>query len=251
MASMIRIKKLTIAVEKKILVRDASFVLEHGKSYGLMGCNGSGKSTIAATLMAYPRYEVVQGAIEWVQENGTVDVTKLSVYERARLGMFLIMQYPVEIPGVSLATVTREAFRTLHPTKTMEEYHERVEEALTLLSFNRSFLERSVNEGLSGGEKKISELFQMLVLQPTFIIVDEIDSGLDAEALKRVIRAFHWYKEKHPHALFLIISHYPEFMKKVGMDQFFVMKEGTVVSDALLCVQKEVEKRQDTGSMHV
>src|SRR5579862_66136 len=174
------IQNLTISLNDRVIVHKLSLVVEPGSLHVLMGPNGSGKSTLAAALMGHPRYAITGGSITI---NGA-DITALSPDKRARLGIFLAFQHPYELPGVSVFSLLKEA----HQARTgalidVQEFQKLVHEALDAVGLDRSFAGRSVNDGFSGGEKKKLETVQMLILQPELIILDEIDSGLDSDAL--------------------------------------------------------------------
>lgn len=237
------INNFSVSVDDKLIVKSFSASFESGSTYVLMGPNGSGKSTFVSALMLHPRYKVSVDLILFNKQ----DISNLPVHERARLGIYLIMQHPIEVPGVSLATLTRESFRALCPTLSLEEYQQRVDHALFLLALPKTFLERSVNEGCSGGEKKLIELFQMLVVRPSFVILDELDSGLDADALHRATHALQWYKKTFPQTIFLIISHYFNLIESLHPDYVFVMNKGIVADQGSAVPLLEKIKQQGYG----
>ncbi len=238
MVVMIKITAFSVSVDETLIINSINVSFNSGQTYVLMGPNGSGKSSFVSALMDHPRYCVTGGTVLWNEQ----DITNIPVHERARLGMYFIMQYPIEVPGVSLATLTREAMRSVHPTFSLQDYQQRVDHALELLQLPKTFLERSVNEGCSGGEKKLVELFQMLVIRPAFIIFDELDSGLDADALQHVVRALQWYKKTFPQTIFLIISHYFHLIESLSPDHVLVMHKGSIAVQGSLDIVASIRQ---------
>ena len=177
------IEDLHVQVGDKQILRGIDLTVEAGKIHALMGPNGSGKSTLAYALAGHPRYRVTGGKVTFKGE----DVLDLTPDERARLGMFLAMQYPVEVPGVSTSNFLRSAATAVRgEAPKLRTWVKEVREAMARLSVDPSFAERSVNEGFSGGEKKRHEILQLELLQPKIAILDETDSGLDVDALRVV-----------------------------------------------------------------
>ncbi|MFW5933737.1 MAG: Fe-S cluster assembly ATPase SufC, partial [Actinomycetota bacterium] len=196
-----------------------------GRTLALMGPNGSGKSTLAYAIAGHPAYEVTSGTITW---KGT-DLTELTPDERARLGVFLAMQYPVEVPGVSLTNFLRTAVNAVNDEDVpVREFMGRLREEMAALGVDDSFLQRSINEGFSGGEKKRFEILQAALLQPQLAVLDETDSGLDVDALKTVAEGVN--RLMGPDLGVLIITHYTRILRYIQPDEVHVMFEGRIVA---------------------
>ncbi len=222
---MLHLYNITVLIDQKKVVSDFSFKAEDGKTYFLMGPNGSGKSSLLYALAGNPLYHV-DGIIMLHNE----DITTLAPEKRAQKGLFLSMQYPQEIPGVTLRTLLKESWRFLYPEHSFELLYERIKSALEVVAFDEAFLDRGVNEGLSGGERKRSEIFQMLVLQPSVVLLDEIDSGLDSDALKIVTQALVWFRQQVPHSIMILVTHYGFSYQNFPVDSVVVIKNGTLVT---------------------
>ncbi len=221
--ALLEIKNLHASINGKEILKGVNLKLELGKVNALMGPNGSGKSTLASVLMAHPKYEVTQGKIFL---NGE-DITELPVNERARKGLFLSFQYPCEIPGVSISNF----IRTSMTAKTGEKmpllpFKKLLKEKMDLLKMDQKFLERYLNEGFSGGEKKRAEILQLLMLNPTLAILDETDSGLDIDALREVSTGVNAFMNKEK--CVLIITHYKRILEFVKPDKLFIMIDGKI-----------------------
>jgi len=223
---MLKISHLSVNhAEKKLLV-DLSLSIASGTIHACMGPNGSGKSSLAYTLMGHPRYQVVAGSIFF---NG-IDITSMSADKRARAGMFLSLQQPYEIPGVTLSTLLRESFHAVHGQDMVDVYIDRLTQALRLLKMDGNFLQRSVHEGFSGGEKKRCEMLQLLVLQPKLVILDEVDSGLDVDAFKLVVNALHAFRTLCPDSSVLLITHYQTMLTALVPDTVSLLQDGTIIA---------------------
>lgn len=222
---MLKIEQVTVSVDGKPIVRDISLSAEPGTLAVCMGPNGSGKSTLINGLAGHPFYEITSGT---VTINGT-DITQLSPDKRARSGLFLSMQNPVVLPGVMVGTFLKESFRAVNPDVPIEAFQTRVDVALELLQLENGFLSRAVNDGFSGGEKKKCEMLQLLVLQPKVALLDEIDSGLDVDALKAVGAALNWFIQNSPKSSLFIITHYQNILDYIVPDQVLVMVNGKLV----------------------
>jgi Fe-S cluster assembly ATP-binding protein len=190
-----------------------------------MGPNGSGKSTLAYAIAGHPAYEVTGGSITW---QGT-DVAELTPDERARLGVFLAMQYPVEVPGVSVTNFLRTALNAVSDEDVpVREFMQRLKAEMAELDVDQSFLQRSINEGFSGGEKKRFEILQMALLKPQLAVLDETDSGLDVDALKTVAEGVN--RLEGPDLGVLIITHYTRILNYIKPDEVHVMFEGRIAT---------------------
>jgi len=220
------IKDLHASVAGTEIIRGLSLEIEPGKVHAVMGPNGSGKSTLAKVLGGHPDYEVTGGEVLMDGE----DILSLEADERARKGLFIAFQYPMEIPGVSNANFLRTAVQARLPggeTLDATDYYARLYEKMDLLEINRSFTARSVNEGFSGGEKKRNEILQMAMLEPRYAILDETDSGLDIDALKIVAHGVNTLRG--PNLGILLITHYQRLLNFIVPDMVHVMVHGRIV----------------------
>ena len=220
------ITDLHATVEGIEIIRGLTLEIEPGKVHAVMGPNGSGKSTLAKVLGGHPDYEVTGGEVLMDGE----DILSLEADERARKGLFIAFQYPMEIPGVSNANFLRTAVQARLPegeTLDATDYYARLYEKMDLLEINRSFTARSVNEGFSGGEKKRNEILQMAMLEPRYAILDETDSGLDIDALKIVAHGVNTLRG--PNLGILLITHYQRLLNYIVPDVVHVMIKGRIV----------------------
>jgi len=210
------------------ILKGLNLDLAEGEVHAIMGPNGSGKSTLAKVLMGHPGYEVTGGTVTF---QGS-DVLELEPDERAQAGMFLAFQYPVEIPGVSIANFLRTALQARLEAKDkldLFDFQDLLLDRMELLDMDASFAERSVNDGFSGGEKKRNEILQMAVLTPTLAIMDETDSGLDIDALKIVASGVNKMHEENPAMTILLITHYQRLLNHIRPDHVHVMVDGRIV----------------------
>lgn len=220
---MLEIKDLHVSIEGKEILKGVNLVLETGKIHALMGPNGSGKSTLSHVLMGHPKYTITKGQIIF---NGE-DITSLKPHERARKGMFLSFQYPAEISGVTVSNFLRTTLNTLRDTRINPlEFRKLVAEKMDLLKMDKKFLSRYLNEGFSGGEKKRAEILQMLVFNPTLVLLDETDSGLDIDALKAVSEGINAFMNKDK--IVLIITHYKRILEYVKPHKLFILIDGKI-----------------------
>jgi len=222
---MLEIKNLTVktADSKKKILKNINLNLEKGKIYALMGKNGSGKTTLANVVMGNSKYGVSKGKILF---NGE-DITKISINERARRGIFLSFQFPTEIPGVTVSNFLRTSFNILSKSKiSFLDFQKKIKENLKLIDLDEGFLSRYLNEGFSGGERKKTEILQMLILNPRFVILDEIDSGLDNESLKKISEAIDNFIDKKK--CLLIITHHKKILDYLKIDDVFRMNNGNI-----------------------
>jgi Fe-S cluster assembly ATP-binding protein len=220
------IKELHASVAGNEIIRGLSLEIEPGKVHAIMGPNGSGKSTLAKVLGGHPDYEVTSGEVLMDGE----DILALDPDERARKGLFIAFQYPMEIPGVSNANFLRAAVQARLPEGEImdaTEYYERLYQKMDLLEIDRKFTARSVNEGFSGGEKKRNEILQMAMLEPRYAILDETDSGLDIDALKIVAHGVNTLRG--PNLAVLLITHYQRLLNFIVPDIVHVMVHGRIV----------------------
>ena len=216
-----------VAEDGSEILRGVDLEIGAGEIHAIMGPNGSGKSTLSKVLSGHPAYEVTDGSVTFKGE----DLLELEVDERARAGIFLAFQYPVEIPGVSIANFMRTALQAQNPGEEIDifDYQEQLLESMELLEMDRTFAERSVNDGFSGGEKKRNEILQMAMLKPTLAVLDETDSGLDIDALKVVSEGVNALHRNRPEAAFLLITHYQRILDYIKPDHVHVMVGGRIV----------------------
>ena len=224
----LEIKNLHVEVEtdqgKKEILKGVDLVINSGETHAIMGPNGSGKSTLAYSIAGHPRYEVTDGEILLDGEN----VLEMEPDERARVGLFLAMQYPVEVPGVSVSNFLRTAKTAIAgQAPALREWVGEVRGAMENLRIDSSFTERNVNEGFSGGEKKRHEILQLELLKPKFAVLDETDSGLDVDALKVVSEGVNRAKENTDLGV-LLITHYTRILNYIKPDFVHVFVNGKV-----------------------
>ncbi|MFH5185774.1 Fe-S cluster assembly ATPase SufC [Paenibacillus sp. TAB 01] len=217
---------LKATVEGKEILKGLSIKIKGGEVHAVMGPNGTGKSTLASTVMGHPKYEVTEGSITL---NGE-DVLEMAVDERARAGLFLAMQYPSEIAGVTNADFLRSAINARRGEGneiSLIKFIRQMEAKMKELEMNPEFMHRYLNEGFSGGEKKRNEILQMMMLEPSVVILDEIDSGLDIDALRIVATGVNAMRSEDRG--FLIITHYQRLLNYIKPDFVHVMMQGRIV----------------------
>ena len=228
--STLEIKDLHVSIETengpKEILKGVSLTVNTGETHAIMGPNGSGKSTLAYTLAGHPRYEITEGEVLLDGEN----ILEMSVDERARAGLFLAMQYPTEVPGVSMSNFMRTAVTAVRgEAPKLREWVKEVNEARENLKIDKSFSERSVNEGFSGGEKKRHEVLQLDLMRPKFAVMDETDSGLDVDALRVVSEGINRY-QRDTNGGILMITHYKRILEYVKPDVIHVFANGQIVT---------------------
>ncbi|MFB4318647.1 Fe-S cluster assembly ATPase SufC [Actinomadura sp. 21ATH] len=211
----------------KEILRGVDLTVKAGETHAIMGPNGSGKSTLAYAIAGHPKYEVTSGTVTLDGE----DVLEMSVDERARAGLFLAMQYPVEVPGVSVSNFLRSAVTAVRgEAPKLREFTKETKKAMDALSIDPSFAQRSLNEGFSGGEKKRHEILQLELLKPKVAVLDETDSGLDVDALKVVSEGVNRFGEGGETGV-LLITHYTRILRYVKPDFVHVFAGGRVVAE--------------------
>lgn len=225
---MLQIKNLHANVDGIEILKGINLEIKAGEVHAIMGPNGSGKSTLSKVIAGHPAYEVTQGEILFEGNN----IEELEADERARLGIFLAFQYPVEIPGVSNSMLMRQAYNAMrreHGEEEMDplEFDDYVHGKLDLVEMDPKFLDRSVNDGFSGGEKKRNEILQMAVLNPKLALLDETDSGLDIDALRIVSDGIN--KIKSADKGVLLVTHYQRILNYITPDYVHVLKSGRIV----------------------
>ena len=227
----LEIKNLHVSVEteagSKEILRGVDLTIRSGETHAIMGPNGSGKSTLAYSIAGHPKYQVTEGEILLDGEN----VLEMSPDERARAGLFLAMQYPVEIPGISVSNFLRTAKTAIDgEAPALRPWIKEVKEAMTNLRMDAAFSERNVNEGFSGGEKKRHEILQLELLKPAFAVLDETDSGLDVDALKIVSEGVNRAQTANNLGV-LLITHYTRILKYIKPDFVHVFVAGKVAEE--------------------
>ena len=221
----LHITNLHVRTEDREILKGVDLAIEKGEIHALMGPNGSGKSTLANTLLGHPAYEVTEGQIVFEGR----DITDAEPHERAKAGLFLAFQYPVAIPGVSVANFLRMAMNAKREQPiSVKEFREQLAEAVDLLDVDRSFTSRHLNDGFSGGEKKRAEILQMAMLAPDVAILDETDSGLDIDALRTVAEGVQRLHERQGLGA-LIITHYQRILHYIQPHFVHVMLDGRIV----------------------
>ena len=236
----LRIKDLHVSIEEKEILSGLNLTINTGEIHAVMGPNGTGKSTLAATLMGHPSFEVTSGEI-WLDD---LNVLEMEVDERARAGLFLAVQYPSEIAGVTNAGFIRAAINAQRPEDDkmgIRDFIEKLDEKMGMLDMPEEMAERYLNEGFSGGEKKRNEILQMMMIEPKIAILDEIDSGLDIDALEVVSKGINAMRSNDFGSL--IITHYQRLLNYVEPDFVHIMMGGRIVKSggAELAMQLEKE----------
>ncbi|MFD1673414.1 Fe-S cluster assembly ATPase SufC [Alicyclobacillus fodiniaquatilis] len=235
-----KIEDLHVSVEGKEILKGLNLQINGGEIHAVMGPNGTGKSTLASALMGHPHYEVTAGRVELDGE----DILEMATDERARAGLFLAMQYPSEVPGVSNANFMRQALNArLGEGNELPvlKFHRTLQEKMKKLNIDPVFAERYLNEGFSGGEKKRNEILQMSMLEPRIAILDEIDSGLDIDALKIVANGVN--EVKSDKIGFLVITHYQRLLNYIVPDYVHVMMQGRIVKSGDAKLAEELEAK--------
>jgi len=236
--STLEIRDLHVSVEGAAdeILKGVDLTIESGQTHAIMGPNGSGKSTLAYSVAGHPKYVVTRGSVLLDGE----DVLSMTVDERARAGLFLAMQYPVEVPGVSVSNFLRTAATAIRgEAPKLRTWVKEVNDSMTALGIDRAFAERSVNEGFSGGEKKRHEILQLGLLKPKFAILDETDSGLDIDALRIVSDGINRVRETGVGTL--LITHYTRILRYVKPDFVHVFVAGRIVEEGGPELAEELE----------
>lgn len=235
---MLEVKDLTVKVQDKIILDKFNLKINLNEIHTIMGVNGAGKSTICKVIMGDPNYEVVCGTITFNNEN----LLKLDTTSRARLGIYLVSQSPIEIEGVTTSEMLRTALGEKNGKQVdIFEFNKKIMNACEILKLDKSFIHRGINEGMSGGERKKCELLHLFILEPTFIILDELDSGLDIDSLKIVSKALNKYLETHDASL-LIITHHNSILEYLCPDYVHFLADGSIKKTGNYELAKEIEK---------
>lgn len=232
------IENLHVSIANTPIVKGVDLAIRAGEVHSLMGPNGSGKSTLAGAIMGHPKHIITHGRILLDSE----DITSLSPDKRAKKGLFLSLQYPPSISGVSIAQFLHAAVNAKRQQPMpLFDFEDLIKKTMAILDMDPSFTERSVNEGFSGGEKKRAEILQLMVLQPTFAILDETDSGLDVDALKIVAAGIS--QVRSPDRGFLIITHYSRILDYLTPDFVHIMEGGIITRSGGPELAREIDQK--------
>lgn len=234
MGNILEIKNLNSSIDNKSILSNINLEIKKGDFTILLGPNGAGKSSLTNVLMGNPQYET-KGKIIFEGK----DITKLSVDDRAKLGIFMSFQHPIEVSGVTLSNFLRTSYNSIKGTNlNITEFMKILNQKLDELEMDKKFRSRFLNFGFSGGEKKRCEILQMLVLEPKFIILDEIDSGLDVDSLKLIAKVIENYKTKD--VSILLITHHNKFLEYITPDKVIIMKKGEIVKQGDITLMEEI-----------
>jgi len=236
----LQIKNLKAGFKGLEIIKGLNLTIYPGEVHAIMGPNGSGKSTLSNILAGHESYDIMEGVVEFNGKN----LFELEPEERAGEGLFLAFQYPVELPGLGMSTFLKNAVNEIRAYRRQEpldtkSFLAKQKQIISDLEMDPDFLKRSVNEGFSGGEKKKCEVLQMMMLEPSFIIMDETDSGLDLDALKMVSRAINSFKNSE--RSFLIITHYSRLLEYIKPDFVHIMDDGKLIQSGTYELAKELE----------
>ncbi len=238
MSSVLEIKDLSVSVEETEILKKVSMSIGAGETHVLMGPNGAGKSTLGYTLMGNEKYNVTGGEILFKGE----DLLSMNVNERARAGVFLSFQNPLEVPGVTLSNFIRSAKEQREDTRVkLWDFRKELKAKMEILSMDESYIDRDLNVGFSGGEKKKSEILQLLMLKPQFAILDETDSGLDVDAVRTVSKGVEAFQKEQDGAL-LIITHSTRILESLHVDHTHVMVNGSIVAEGDASLVDEINE---------
>lgn len=237
---MFELKNFSVSVENGQIIKGIDLTIKDGETHVIMGPNGAGKSTLASSLLGHPNF-ITHGKILLDNE----DISLLETDARARKGMFLIFQYPEEIEGITVSNVIRKASSAIG-TKNLDldklvEQHKKLESDATALGLGKEFIKRELNVGFSGGEKKRMEMLQAMALNPKFMIIDEIDSGLDVDGLRIISSTIEQMKDGKRN--FLIITHYPRILKHLKVDYVHILVDGKIVKTGSSALAEEIEEK--------
>jgi len=238
----LEVRDLTASVAGVEILKGISLTVRAGEIHAIMGPNGSGKSTFSKVLAGHPDYEVTGGSITFMGQN----LLEMEAEDRAKAGLFLAFQYPIEIPGVSNASFLRLAYNSVAETRGWDEldpleFDDFIREKIQVVEMDPAFLERSVNEGFSGGEKKRNEILQMAVLQPSLGVLDEIDSGLDIDALRIVSQGVN--QISNDNNAMVMVTHYQRLLDYITPDFVHVVSDGQIIKTGGKELALELERR--------
>lgn len=236
--SMFVLRDISVSIESQPIVKNVTLQCKPGSVHALMGPNGSGKSTLAHAIMGNPENVITSGAITL----GDTNLGELSVFDRARAGVCMTFQQPPALEGVQVFTFLHESYKALHNSDIeFAEFFHKLETLMEQLGIDRSLLERSVNVGFSGGQKKMLELLQIVLFRPRVVVCDELDSGLDVDALQLVARGLLHVKQECPETIFILITHYQRILNYVVPDYVHVMRKGTLIKTGDSSLAEDIE----------
>ncbi len=236
---MLKINNLKVTTSDKVILNNFNLIINDGEIHAIMGQNGVGKSTLSRVIMGDANYKVINGEIIFNGDNLNV----LSTDERAKKGIFLAMQYPMEIEGVSNQDFLRTAIGSINNKRIgLYDFILKCEKGADELSMNKDLIHRSLNVGFSGGEKKKNEVLQIKLLTPNFIILDELDSGLDVDSLRIVGENIKKYKDEYPNTSIMIITHHPKILEYLNPDFVHIMSNGKIVKTGDYSLAFDIEK---------
>lgn len=243
---MLKIRNLKVEVEGKLIIDGLNLNVQKGTVHAIMGPNGSGKSTICNAMMGNHEYQIKGGKIEFLGEN----IADMPTNEISKRGIFLIMQNPTEIPGVTNAELLRAAMSERGIKESIFEFNKHLKEACEVLHIDKSFIHRNINERMSGGEKKKNELLELYMLKPSLIILDELDSGLDVDSLKEACSFLNDYKEKTG-ATMIIITHHTNILNYIKPDKVHIISNGKIVEEGDYSLAEKIEKSGFNGAFNM
>lgn len=236
---MLKIDNLCVKVDDRDILNNFNILINDGEVHAIMGPNGTGKSTVSKVIMGSPDYDILSGSIFFNSE----DITNLEVDERSRRGIFLSMQNPISIEGVSNSEFLRTALNARSEEAIrLFDFIKTIESNIKDLDIKNDIIHKSINDGSSGGERKKNEVLQMKILKPSFVILDEVDSGLDVDSLRIVSENINKYKLENPNTSILIITHYPRILEYIEPDYVHMMVGGKIVKTGDKNLAFEIEK---------
>ena len=237
--NMLKIENLSVKVDNKVILNNFNLIINDGEVHTIMGPNGVGKSTLSRVIMGDSNYKIVNGNINFDGDN----LLPLSIDERAKKGIYLAMQNPMEIDGVSNQDFLRTAISSVNGKQIgLYDFILQCEKGVNELSMNKDLIHRSLNTGFSGGEKKKNEVLQIKLLKPKFIILDELDSGLDVDSLRICAENIWKYKEENKDTSILIITHHPKILEYIKPDFIHVLEKGRIVKTGNYSLALDIEK---------
>lgn len=244
--TMLNIENLHVSFDDKAILHGINLTIPKGEIHALMGPNGSGKSTLAMTLAGNPHYKISEGTVQLEHSN----LLELTTEQRAQKGVFLGFQNPIEIPGVGNSYFIRSAYNSIQkangePEMEADEFLKLIKQKILELKLPDSMLQRGVNQGFSGGEKKCNEILQMLILNPKLVILDEIDSGLDIDTLKRVADIIVGFRDAN--RSILLITHYPRLLEYISVDKLHIIQAGKITQSGSSELLKQLESQGYEG----